>query len=566
MRLNDYFKFFRYGLVLSGLLMLCQAADAVPARPGVRRDLTLADGTVVNALLVGDEYGHYWLGDDGKGYRSNGSIYEEIDPKSIQRSARRQRAEANSRREQRLSGNRAAKRASDGYIGKKRGLIILVNFSDVAFQKGHDKSLYQRIANEKGFSDGKFKGSVYDYFYDQSDGKFELTFDIVGPVTVSREQAYYGENFGTDNADRHAAEMIIEALKLADDSVDYSKYDWNKDHRVDQVFVVYAGQNEAEGGASYCIWPHEWTLYSANIAYGDGSGGQFMDGVLIDTYACGSELSFSNELAGIGTICHEFSHCLGYPDFYDTDYSGGQGMYEWDIMDSGSYNGDGFKPAGYTSYERWVAGWKTPIELTDTTYVESMKALQDGGETYVIYNKGNRNEYYLLENRQRIKWDAGVPGAGLLILHVDYNDSIWDDNSPNDDPNHQRMTWIPADNEYQHVKYGDEEYLSHAGAAKDPFPYDTINAFNRNTTPAATFYNANADGTYYMDASVEDIKRNSDGTVSFSFIQYKAKETGVSVTRIAEQDDVWYDLTGRRLKGAPASPGIYIKSGRKIVL
>ena len=394
----------------------------------------------------------------------------------------------------------------------------------------------------------------------------KVTVDVVGPVTVSREQAYYGENFGTDNADRHAAEMIIEALKLADDSVDYSKYDWNKDHRVDQVFVVYAGQNEAEGGASYCIWPHEWTLYSANIAYGDGSGGQFMDGVLIDTYACGSELSFSNELAGIGTICHEFSHCLGYPDFYDTDYSGGQGMYEWDIMDSGSYNGDGFKPAGYTSYERWVAGWKTPIELTDTTYVESMKALQDGGETYVIYNKGNRNEYYLLENRQRIKWDAGVPGAGLLILHVDYNDSIWDDNSPNDDPNHQRMTWIPADNEYQHVKYGDEEYLSHAGAAKDPFPYDTINAFNRNTTPSATFYNANADGTYYMDASVEDIKRNPDGTVSFSFIPYKANETSVSVTRIAEQDDVWYDLTGRRLKGAPTSPGIYIKSGRKIVL
>ena len=170
MRLNDYFKFFRYGLVLSGLLMLCQAADAVPARPGVRRDLTLADGTVVNALLVGDEYGHYWLGEDGKGYRSNGSIYEEIDVQSVQRSARRQRAEANSRREQRLSGNRAAKRASDGYIGKKKGLIILVNFSDVAFQKGHDKSLYQRIANEKGFSDGKFKGSVYDYFYDQSDG------------------------------------------------------------------------------------------------------------------------------------------------------------------------------------------------------------------------------------------------------------------------------------------------------------------------------------------------------------------------------------------------------------
>ena len=556
----------RYGLVLLCFLILSQVADAIPARPGVRQNLTLADGTVVNALLVGDEHGHYWLADDGNGYRVKDGIAEKVDIQTIQKSARRHKNESNSRRAQRLMRRSPAKAGIPDYTGKKKGLIILVNFSDVTFDEEHDKALYERIANEKGFKEGQFQGSVYDYFYAQSDGQFELSFDVVGPLTVSEAYSYYGENFGEDDADKHPAEMVIECLKLADSQVNYKDYDWDGDGEVDQVFLIYAGQNEAESGGSDCIWPHEWTLDAAKYVYGDGTGSQRLDGVKIDTYACGSELGYYGTIAGIGTICHEFSHCLGYPDFYDTDYSGGNGMFEWDIMDSGSYNGGGFLPAGYTGYERWVAGWKTPVELTDTAYVDSMKALQNGGEVYVIYNKGNQDEFYLLENRQKVGWDGAIPGAGLLILHVDYDEQAWADNEPNDDPEHQRMTWVAADNEYQYTMYGNDKYLTTEGAANDPFPYDSINAFNKNTTPAATFYNANEDGTYYLDASIEDITQNPDGTISFSFLPYKTKETGVGVIRIAEQEDVWYDLTGRRLKSAPTSPGIYIKSGRKVVL
>ena len=216
-------------------------------------------------------------------------------------------------------------------------------------------------------------------------------------------------------------------------------------------------------------------------------------------------------------MCHEFSHCLGYPDFYDTDYSGGQGMGYWDLMDGGSYNGDGYQPAGYTSYERWMAGWKEPVELTTTTQVANMKALQDGGEAYIVYNNGNRNEYFLLENRQFTGWDASLPGEGLLILHVDYNASAWADNTPNDIPSHQRMTWISADNEYQYTTYQGSKYYTIEGMANDPFPYGSVNAFNKSTTPAAKFFNKNTDGTYYLDSSIEEITQNTDGTVSFNF-------------------------------------------------
>jgi M6 family metalloprotease-like protein len=334
---------------------------------------------------------------------------------------------------------------------------------------------------------------------------------------VSQNASYYGSNDSQGN-DKYAGKMVIEALKLADSEVNYKDYDWNDDDEVDQVYLVYAGKGEADGGASNTIWPHAYTLDEAK-GIGDGDGAQTLDGVRIDSYACGAELNGSSgKIAGIGTMCHEFSHCLGYPDFYDTDYSGGQGMFQWDLMDSGSYNGDGYLPAGYTSYERWVAGWLMPKELSTTMTVNNMKSLQDGGESYVIYNQGNRNEFYLLENRQQTSWDAGIPGKGLLILHVDYDADAWRYNIPNDDLNHQRMTWVAADNKYQYTVYNGERSYTEEGAKNDPFPYGSVNAFNKNTTPAAKFYNKNSDGTKYMDSSVEEITQNSDGTVSFKFV------------------------------------------------
>ncbi len=498
------------------LTVVALAVSAIPAKPGIIRTLTLSDGTTVKAQLVGDEHGHYWLTQDGRAYQQQeGTAYfSEVSLSSVTTKAQARRSQSNARRTKRLAPRRVGEVGA--ITGKKKGIIILVNFSNVAFQEANTNALYQRIANEKNFSYGDFKGSMYDYFYAQSEGQFELTFDVVGPVKVSQTQSYYGANDSQGN-DKYPAKMVIEALKLVDDDVNFADYDWDGDGEVDQVYVIYAGKGEADGGASTTIWPHEWELSSA-ASYGDGSGAQTLDGVRINTYACGGELNGqTGEINGIGTMCHEFSHCLGYPDFYDTDYSGGQGMFEWDLMDSGSYNGDGYQPAGYTSYERWVAGWKEPIELTTTTQVSNLKSLQEGGSAYIVYNQGNTNEYFLLENRQQTGWDAGIPGEGLLILHVDYDANVWASNTPNDDPSHQRMTWIAADNKYQYTTYQGTKYYTTEGAANDPFPYGSVNAFSKSTTPAAKFFNKNTDGTYYLDSSIEQITQNGDGTVSFRF-------------------------------------------------
>ena len=502
-------------LILLSLLLFTIASFAVPAKPGLKRLLTLTDGTTVTATLVGDEHGHFWKGADGKAYQivSGTNTFQEVNSQEIIQRAQKKRAIANSRRVKRLAPRKIGNVGT--ITGDKKGIIILVNFKDKSFTA--TQSDFNKLANQVNYNSVNYKGSMYDYFYAQSDGQFRLTFDVVGPVTVDKTQSYYGAN-DNDGNDEHPAEMVIEAIKLADQQVNFADYDWDGDKVVDQVYVVYAGKGEADGGSDDTIWPHEWQLSSAK-QYGDGSGAQTLDGVKIDTYACGGEQNGeTGATAGIGTMCHEFSHCLGYPDFYDTDYSGGQGMFEWDLMDSGSYNGDGYRPAGYTSYERWVAGWKEPIELVNTQSITNMKALQTtGSDTYIIYNKANNNEYYLLENRQQTGWDTSLPGKGLLILHVDYNSSAWSNNTPNDDPNHQRMTWIPADNKYQYKTYNGSKYYTEAGAANDPFPYGSVNAFGKNTTPAATLYNKNSDNTYYLDSSVENITQNSNGTISFLF-------------------------------------------------
>ena len=507
--------------MLSVALLTSITMMAVPAKRGLTRMITLSDGSTVEAKLVGDEFGHFWLADNGQAYvKTTGvNFFTEVNAASIMVQAQSRRSEVNAQRIQRLPGikshgaNRRVGEYGD-YTGAKKALVILVNFSDVQFAEAHDNALYQRIANEVGFNEGNFVGSMYDYFYAQSEGKFELTFDVLGPVTVSNTQSYYGSNDFEGN-DLHPEEMVKEAVEQIKDQVtDWRQYDWDSDGYVDQVYVIYAGNGEADGGADTTIWPHAWSLsYSGIGAVTVG------ENLKVDSYACGSELDGSNKIDGIGTMCHEFSHCLGYPDFYDTDYSGGQGMSDWDLMDSGSYNGGGYCPAGYTGYERWMAGWKEPIELNmGEASIENMKGLQDGGEFYIMYNDGHTNEYYMLENRTKSGWDKALPGSGLLIIHVDYDATIWAWNQPNDDPNHQRMTWIPSDGSYNFTDYGGNKYPT--GLSKDPYPNATSgnNTFDDTSSPAANLYNNNTDGTKLLHKGIKDITKNSDGTISFNYV------------------------------------------------
>ncbi len=468
----------------------------------------MADGTEVRVELRGDEFCSYWQAADGRKLVQNNStgFYEIADMEAMKAKADQLRLSARRSKSNDIQTRGALGGDHQPYVGTKKGLIILVQFADTKFWEDHTPALYQRIANEEGFNEMGFSGSVKDYFKDQSYGQFELDFDIAGPVTLPNNYSYYGGPINGQNDNPTAlGEMVISACEAIDNDIDFTNYDWDGDGEVDQVFILYAGHGEASWDDPNTIWPHEWNLHSAL------GRTLTLDGVKIDTYACSCELGVKTEnnkrvecIDGIGTICHEFSHCLGLADMYDTSYSGNYGMGDWDIMDQGSYNGDGYLPANYTSYERMYAGWIEPTELKENCEISSMKDLASSGEAYIIYNDNNKNEYYLLENRQLTGWDAGLPNSGLLILHVDFDANVWKQNLVNS-TSRQRCTIFIADNNPDENDAG------------DIYPYSYNNSLTNTSTPAATLNNMNTDGSKYMNKSIRNITRNGDGTVSFTF-------------------------------------------------
>ena len=258
----------RLSLVFLMMVFAC-VSFAVPAKRGVVKTLRLADGTEVRARLAGDETMHYYVTEEGKRYvEGQDGLYHEADMASLEARAARRRSQMNA-----AIGRRAMKRVGGTgklFTGKKKGLIILVEFSDKKFKAGHDRTFFQRMANEPGFTtDDGFVGSVSDYFKDQSAGQFELDFDVAGPVQLPNTFAYYGHNLG--GGDARPGEMVAKACLAVANQVDFKDYDWAGDGNVDQVFVLYAGLGEAAGGSDDTVWPHMWTLDSSSSMYAEKS-------------------------------------------------------------------------------------------------------------------------------------------------------------------------------------------------------------------------------------------------------------------------------------------------------
>ena len=216
--------------------------------------------------------------------------------------------------------------------------------------------------------------------------------------------------------------MVAEACQMAhNDGVNFQDYDTNKDGMLDNVFVFFAGHNEAEGAGEKTIWPHQSDISHLNIR---------LDGVLVTSYACTSEYKGSAGMArcGIGTFCHEFGHVIGQPDFYDTDYKY-YSVSNWDIMCDGSYNNNGNTPPTFSAYERMYEGWLKPKQLTlpgqytltDIPFHKEAYLIADGTHNLSGRNP-NPSEFFLLDYRSGDNgWDAYLPGQGMIVWHIDYS-------------------------------------------------------------------------------------------------------------------------------------------------
>ena len=510
--------------LIAVLCVIINTLWAVPARKG-GFVVSQPDGSELTVYQHGDEYFHWltnkqgeWLSMDAEGYYR---VTEALSAEQI--TAKRQAAP-----------RRAEYKATPLNIAT-RGLIILVNFKDAAFTTS--KAEMDSMLTGKNYTRNytykysgrtytvESEGSAWKYFYDASNGQYDPQFDVVGPVTVSQNMAYYGGN--NSYGDKNPEAMIIEACKLVDDSVDFSLYDNDNDGIADFVYVIYAGYGEADGGAANTIWPHQYYIYQyLNL-----------DDTKIYRYACSNEMdNYTKHHTGIGTFCHEFSHVLGLPDLYETDMNNlhdQKTLGQWSILDYGPYNNDGNTPPSYSAYERFFMGWLTPRLITEPENVvlEDLKnnnealLISSTDEHNLIGNDPNPTTFYLLENRQQTGWDQYLPGHGLMLTKIQYNYNKWYNNAVNNTATKMGVDLIEADGKAP--QYDDYRPSNgYMGKAKDLFP------------AGATAY------TLITDHAIEEITEEN-GVIAF---KYKGGAIETNINNIENKNTILaiYNVLGQK--------------------
>lgn len=561
----------------------CLEISAIPAKPGLVK-FRQPDGRVINISLVGDEHDHLVYSEDGfilvnvgqqleyaridadgnmspsgilagSASLSSNEVTAIQNPDGMEKYLSRRRAARLSRESAGLYHAKSGSSVSNSsgsaiplgfgrcessfpVEGNQKGIVILVEYADVKFEYA-DSLYFDRMLNEEGFADYGSLGSARDWFMDNSYGRFIPHFDVFGPVVLPNERAYYGKNDKQGN-DSHPEMMAVEACRLLDDTVDFSQYDRDSDGVIDNVFVFFAGNGEHDTNITDAVWPHSWDI---DEALPDSTF--IFDGVRLNHYACSCEVADGYKRPdGIGTFVHEFSHVLGLPDLYVTSYSRGFTPGEWSVLDLGPYNNDGLTPPNYSSFEKFALGW---IDLTAVQPgAVSLPDFAESGQAYILPTD-SENEYYYFENRQQRGNDTFLPYHGMLVWHVDYNRTKWNDNTVNNSSTHQNVDLIEADN----VK-------TEASRSGDPFPgVRNVTEFTYESTPQLASWNR-----LPLDVDILNIAETNDGVIKFD-VEARQK-TKVESIADSEREDIYYDLTGRRVKNP--DKGIYIKNGRKICL
>lgn len=514
------------------LLLAVGFAYAGPADPNIIKKITLPDGETKTVRLLGDENFHYWEdANDSVCYYFNAQAKKIV---STSRAKMRLMVQARQHNELKRLKSYDAQTLS----GERNVLVILVDFSDQHFTEdavshyngvfntdnfplGEDVVVYNKYYQQVNY------GSVRNYFLDQSNNKLNLHFDVVGPVRLPENHNYYSPVTNPTTGGLtypKFGELLSYACNAVDSEVDFSKYDWDEDGKVEQIVIVFAGLAQELGGDASNIWSHHGAI-SPTIS---------LDGKSIETYSCVSDKrtvyyawdeknkawKTKNAYNGIGTICHEFSHGLGLPDFYGVNTSSKHdyGTSYWDVMGYGVHNNLGYTPAGYTTQDKMMLGWSSPIELKNNTRVSDIKALSDGGNGYIIKNEGHEDEYYLLEYRRQTGWDRNLKGHGLLVMHVDFDSVLFKNIAPNQTSSqnsHERCAIVPADNNFAE---------SNDGYAGDTYPFNSNNSLNDNSTPSFSLYYPNLDGSFEMKKSLSNIVEYN-GLMSFNFTNHMPYDT-----------------------------------------
>ena len=344
------------------------------------------------------------------------------------------------------------------HLQPNRVPVILANYTDVTF-------------NNTDYS--AYISSLQQYWADNSFGQYTPSFDVIGTVTLSHNQKYYGENDYYDD-DMRPDEMVQEACNLAEDLADFTQYDQDGDGKIDALVVIYAGQGEIYGVSNIdAVW-----AYTANLEESDEIDSYVvLDGKTVTYFSAVPELQSANKRDGIGTIIHEFAHILGLPNLCTTDGGLQKTLGNWDVMDHGNYNNEARTPASLSAYERFYLGWVEPILLNEPMNVR-LRDFNTTGDCAIITASGQSNlsgispdprEFYILENRQQTGWDEYLPGHGLMLTKIDFVKNKWESDEVNNVERHPCVDLIEADGSAPKYK-ADNLNNGYFGKQGDLFP------------------------------------------------------------------------------------------------
>ena len=492
------------------MLLIVVSAFSRPAYQGTKR-VQQPDGSYVTIRLVGDEYRSFNTTSDGYTLTRNAQGYyvyacldadERLAPTNLMAhdaeertmedkaylesvgrmlTPRMEPVQEQERRRNNVARAKAQYNAQRYDYDKFRGLVILVEYNDCPFLYDDYNDIMDKMINQDNYT-GESRtnvgslgctGSVRDYFRDNSSGAFVPHFDVVGPVNINRSQ-YYARPDGTQENSNYT-QLMIDAATAADDIVNFKDYDVDGNGVVDMIYFIFSGKgSHVAGNDERLLWPHQSDIrYFRNVR---------KDGVYLSRYACSTELLYYEDLLeGIGTICHEFSHVLGLPDLYDTNNYNDEECVNpgaWSVMANGADGNYGRTPVNYSLYERYALGFATPQVINEPGDF-SLEAINESNTGFRI-NTPVKKEFFLLENRQKNKWDAVLPGHGMLIFRVDStNSQVWLGNGVNDNPDHPYYELVRAKGVQA------THYDPFPSTGRDPFPgLGRVTSISNTTSPA----------------------------------------------------------------------------------
>ena len=498
-------------------------AEASPAYP-VIQVLVQPDGASFTARLWGDEFANGWetantghtvirhpsrrswvyAVRDLQGRLTASEAVVGVDIPPVAPRLRPSRAYVNSVRAGRSApslGEPTALAAPPWAGTGTRVLFIMVQFTDTACTF----TPAQMQANMFG-NTATGPGNLADYYFEISYGHLGLQGTVVGNaagtgcVALANNRNHYDEGPGSDDT------LVAEAVGLVDGQVNFADFDNDGNGVVDALGIIYAGGGPHDGcDATYVatdnnnLWPHS----------GSTGGTATADGVTVNPFIINSErtrragtngVAACTQIQTIGLFAHEFGHSLGLPDLYDTDNSSA-GVGPWSTMAS-QYSSTlnlADTPAHFDPWSKWFLGWITPTDYTGQNVGVNLDQAADSGMVARFLANpngaeiGGTGEYFLVENRQRVRFDAQLPGCGVLIWHIDEarNNNTQEGHTA---AMHRLVDIERADNSFPFID-GSGNLVDNIDTAGIPYPgTSNNNVFADTTTPTARTYDGSASG------------------------------------------------------------------------